>query len=775
MKKLLSVLVFVSFLFSSPIGYMGSLFSEWFDIIKKDNLVYGATSSGIEIMKINASKLSLLTKYDVGENIYKIILYKNYIVGMGNSNVYLFKLEKNKIQFLQEYPVKETINDIVNKDNIFYVLVYSYTKKSPILKLENDKFTQVNSIKAEIYYRGLVNNNYLILSNYAGGYYIYDITDPINPVLLKEKSIADGGAYSMFLKNNLLYTGNIGGITVYNFPSLDVNFSIGEGVLPLSFYKLIVKNNYILGVDGETSNRFGMINLNDLNTSKPDIKYYEIGYDSRVKPYSMYDDNNSLYVCADDGVKKVDLNDYKDINITTLYEIPIVKGLIINGDYFYVKTPKYVGIYKKNENNLTLITKIIDKKEYGSINNILIYNNYLYIIYSYAFSVYDITNPSKPLFISAYEPKDNNGKLITSRGDFFGGQIVNNKLFLSKNGDIDILNVFDVSNPKNITLLGKFTKNWGVNGFKIVGNYAYLILNNRYIGILDISNPSSINYTGSYVDTQGTIHSVLVDNNKMFVATWDNILVYDIETDGSLKLTHSYNIDSVFSMKIKGNYLFASGGSGLHILNIKDLDRVYDVAKENNYNGSIVIDNNKIYLIKSVYHGRGIDIIDIDDLIQKQKITFNKGWNLKASPVYKEINVTDLGCEIYWKWDNVDKNWNYYSSIQTYDNLLKNKYKKFNLIYPSEGFWAYCKDSHTLELQGVSYNTFIGNLTSGWNLIGVGKDENISDLNLKENGVLILWTYKNNKWKYWVDDKNLSMLDENYTISKDDGVWIYKN
>ena len=66
-------------------------------------------------------------------------------------------------------------------------------------------------------------------------------------------------------------------------------------------------------------------------------------------------------------------------------------------------------------------------------------------------------------------------------------------------------------------------------------------------------------------------------------------------------------------------------------------------------------------------------------------------------------------------------------------------------------------------------------MTNGWNLVGFGRDVNISDLDLKLHNVSILWIYKNNKWKYWINDKNLSTLDKNYTIDKDEGVWIYKN
>ena len=64
-------------------------------------------------------------------------------------------------------------------------------------------------------------------------------------------------------------------------------------------------------------------------------------------------------------------------------------------------------------------------------------------------------------------------------------------------------------------------------------------------------------------------------------------------------------------------------------------------------------------------------------------------------------------------------------------------------------------------------------MTNGWNLVGFGRDVNISDLDLKLHNVSILWIYKNNKWKYWINDKNLSTLDKNYTIDKDEGVWIY--
>ena len=660
MKKIVLFMLFINFILAKPIGYLGSLFPEWFDIIKKGNLIYGATSSGIRILKFNSSsKLQSYLKYDIGENIYKILLYKNYIIGLAKNDVFLFKFENNKLTLLQDYKIDGdywALSDIVNKNNIFYVLVRDYNHKSLILSLNNDKLEKVGEIKAEIYYKGLISDNYLILSNFAGGYYVYDISNPSSPTLVNKKSIADGGAYSIFLNKNILYSGTDAGIDAYNFPSFDENFSIGEGALHLSFYHIKVIDNYILGIDGMTSNRFGFINLKDLNVSK--MKYYSIGYDSKTRPYSWYEENKTLYACVDEGIKKIELNNFNDVNITKLYEIPIVSGLIIKGNYAYIKTYPYVTIYKRNsDTNFTLVTKIKDKENYGEINSMIIDKNILYIIHNYAITVYDITNPNKPKLISAYEPKDNNGKLITSRGDFSGAEIIGDKLYVSKDGDIDILNIFDISNPKNIKLLGKLTKEWGVNGFKIIGNYAYLVLNNEYISIIDISDPTSPQWTQKYVDTQDTIHSLLVYNNKLFVATWNHILVYDIDKQtGELNLIHSYNVDSVFSMKIKGDYLYTTGGKGLQIFNIKNLDQVYDIAIKNNYRGSLHIIGNIAYLVKSVYDGRGIDVVNLDNLIQKNSISLNKGWNLKASPSFKEINVSNLGCKIYWKWDNVDKN-----------------------------------------------------------------------------------------------------------------------
>jgi len=780
MKYLLSLLFIFQLLFSAKLGYMGSLFSEWFDITKRDNYIYGATSGGIKIMEINNSKLVLKKKYDIGDSLYKLILYENYIIAISKDTVYLFEYENNNLKLLHSYKlnINGYISDIVHKDNIFYVLINSYFDNSLVLKLENNKLIQVGELEKHIYYKGLIENNQLIASNYAGGYYIYDITDPLNPQLVTDKSIADGGAFSLFFKDNLLYTASEGGITVYNFPSFDVNFSIGFGKLPLDFYHLIVKNNYLLGIDGSVSTRFGIINLKDLNVSNPNVKYYEIGYDSKVKPYSWVDDNDTLYACVDNGIKKIELNDYQNVKIDTLSEIPIVKGMKIINGYAYIKDPQKVFIYKKEGDlNFTLVKEIEDKKEYGSINNLIFDKNYMYVIHDYAFCVYDITNPGKPLLISTYELKDNNGKLDTSHGNLFGGKIIDGKLYLSKDGDINILNIFDVSDPSNITLLGKLVKSGiSAGNFEIIGNYLYMIVAGKYVIIIDISDPANPQFTGKYIDV-GTILSMTSYNNKLIVSTYYNTNFYDVNlSTGELTLAHSYSgINTAFSMKVKDNYLYTFG-KGFHIYNIKNLNSVYEITKENSYEGrGFVLDGNTVYLIKSMYEGRGIDVVNINNLIQKQTITFNKGWNLKSLPAYIEENVTDFGCKIYWKWDNVDKNWSYFTNVKEWDDILKKNYKKFNILHPSEGFWAECDDAHALDIKGVSYNTYLTNLTSGWNLIGVGKDVNISDLNLKENNIMILWIYKNNKWKYWVNDKNLSMLDENYTILKDDGVWVYKS
>ncbi len=771
MKVMFFIVLFVEIIFSSPMGYIGSFDTKKYDILKKDNHLITASSGGVELYdyKTSTDNAKLISKWDEGYTVYKIIDYGNVLIGEGKDEVYFFNFIDNKIKLYKTLHF-DKINDIVLGKNYLYVI--RDKMPSVILDMDDNEKEVAELPKVDKwYYRAYIKNNILVVTNYLGGFDVYDIKDPLNPLLLSEKKVADGGGFSLYIDDdNKLYIA--GDLYVYIYDITDpINIKEIKKIKnkKLTYYHIYAQDGKIVGIDGRTSSRIGII---DINSS--DSQYYDIGLNN--SSYSWVRDNNDkkiFYACVDDGIKKINLNDYKDIKIDKIYDMPIVSKTILKDGYLFVDgTFNGVFIYKiNNDTNLTFVKKIDEEdSKYGHIQDILIDKNNLYITYNYAFFIYDISNPLSPKFVSKYE-LTSNGSLDTSHGDFLKMKIDGNILYISKY-DKHILYAFDISEVSSPTLLGILDLKATVSIFDIVGKYLYIKASSDYIIVVDISDPNNPTFTQKYYKANTShIYSLSHIGDTLFVGTLYNLKIYHIDINtGELTAAFQLPLKAISDMKIKGKYLFASSvyHEGFHILNIQDTNKIFEVSKPNDYMAtSFNMSDNYLYLTDN-----GIKIVDVDDLFMKDSISFYKGWNLKALPVLEDIDAQKLNCKLLWKWDDVDNQWKFFTNDANYTKILKSSnFKEFSTIYPAEGFWAYCDKNSSIELKGQNYNIDTSAFQKGWYLVGFGENVNIDSID-KQN-IKIMWGYKKDGWHCWANDTNTSFPILN-DIKSDDGIWIEK-
>ena len=155
-----------------------------------------------------------------------------------------------------------------------------------------------------------------------------------------------------------------------------------------------------------------------------------------------------------------------------------------------------------------------------------------------------------------------------------------------------------------------------------------------------------------------------------------------------------------------------------------------------------------------------------------------KGWNLKALPTDNEVNITIFkDAKIVWKWDNINQKWKVwmpYISIEKH--LSQHKIDIIKNIKPAEGFWILSNKNFKLDFSGEPYGIEKIKLQKGWNLVGVGQNISINDLENKN--IKVVWQYINGKWRVWGPDlkeniyKKFKKINE---INATQGFWIYLN
>ena len=114
-------------------------------------------------------------------------------------------------------------------------------------------------------------------------------------------------------------------------------------------------------------------------------------------------------------------------------------------------------------------------------------------------------------------------------------------------------------------------------------------------------------------------------------------------------------------------------------------------------------------------------------------------------------------------------------------NLIS-QYKLQNIskLETAEGFWVNASGTLSIDVgSGNEYGIEKINLNSGWNLVGVGKDITLTDLN-NFGSINTVWKWNGSSWQIWSPNSNIMNLISQYKlqsisiIEKGEGFWVNK-
>ncbi|NGX43822.1 MAG: hypothetical protein K940chlam7_02127, partial [Chlamydiae bacterium] len=175
------------------------------------------------------------------------------------------------------------------------------------------------------------------------------------------------------------------------------------------------------------------------------------------------------------------------------------------------------------------------------------------------------------------------------------------------------LQIIDVSNVANPTLVGSYNTPGDARGVAISGNYAYVA--DGYLGglqIIDVSNAANPTLAGSY-NASRTPQGVAVSGNYAYVADHDRCLIIDVSNVTNPTLAGSYYSPGAHSVALSGNYAYvADTVSGLRIIDISNVSNPtltgsYSTAGEAR---RVVLFGNYAY-VTEFRRWSGFEIIDV--------------------------------------------------------------------------------------------------------------------------------------------------------------------
>ena len=149
------------------------------------------------------------------------------------------------------------------------------------------------------------------------------------------------------------------------------------------------------------------------------------------------------------------------------------------------------------------------------------------------------------------------------------------------------------------------------------------------------------------------------------------------------------------------------------------------------------------------------------------------GWNLLGNSRNQSAQVDSLYSDSswvtsVWKWDAVQKRWQFYSPSMDAAALLSlindKGYGALGEIKAGEGYWVQATAPASVTIaQGTAFDLTSASLVAGWNLVTSGSSQTPSVMTSKLGGIQSLWAWdgSSSKWYFYTPrlDTGTALID----------------
>lgn len=599
MTKILTVcLLFVfslSLHASIALEKVGSYGGAVYDTKFIDNVIYTATSNGIEVYDL-ATQNSTLPIATISSDVA--------ILGLTISENYLFAAKDS------------------NGVSIFDIS----DPKNPILLGELEIDGSVNSV--------VIDGDFAYLAAGESGLIILDISDPKNP-FIEGRFNTQGFAYDLAVRGNYAYVADGGyGLQIINISILSKPYLRENLKLSSEARGVFVKDNYAYIANGTQG--LTVVDISKAYQTTVKSNFSLQGYTYKVKLDQEY-----AYITTSNGIEILDIADLSQIrHLGSL----ATQGTAYNMDIYFSTAYLAAGESGLQVIDISDIRHLTVMQTYNvtsSAQKIIKRGNYAYIIDTFSgVQIMDVSNPAKPQF---------EGK-ISVKGTIQAMNLSLNHLYLGDdNGNLYIFDVTDTTKP---SLISSIKTESAIRALEVSDERMFVARDDKGVKIYNVADPENPFEEGE-IFTKGIVYSLKTYRNYIYVADGNNGLqIIDISNPNTPFVEGFIDtIGDAFDLAIRDGYAYVCDGKmGLQVFDVSIPSRPHLAANFRTKGTllSIEIKGNFAYLGEN---DQGIEVVDISDIAHLKLVgsseTRGLTKDLYADDYYIYVANETLGLQVF--------------------------------------------------------------------------------------------------------------------------------
>lgn len=475
------------------------------------------------------------------------------------------------------------------------------------------------------------------------GLQIYDVSDPISPVLI--------GTYPEFgnvlANGDKVYIARDYGIDVVDVsdPSAPVSLGFFQGeqyyTFPLNGWELVDHVIYM------ASSQVGLM-LFDVSDPANIVQLETYG--GFLNVYGVLKAGSMMYVARDNALEVLDVSEPESpVLAHTMTWADLYQYTAVSGSFMYLVDNSGLSIFDiSNPAEMNLIGSIVTNFPKRDHTNVYAADGRVYLSTFGSVEVIDVVDPTNPTYLGTYSIPARNtatigqvGYVASWNGLFlldvsdprtpavgFVDTVGEARSVLVDQGYAYIaddyrnqtsgtngLRIVDVSTPETPVLVGSLDINGPTRNLEIDGGLIYTA--DGYFGfhVIDVSAPESPTVLGGY-DTVRDTKDLAVQNGIVYVADEFSFLVFDASDPANIELLATEGIDAA-AVAVRDSIAYvAESRVGVHAFDVSDPSSpvllgsyIPDHFSSESSGFGIEIIDNQLFVID----GSGLTILDVDD------------------------------------------------------------------------------------------------------------------------------------------------------------------